>query len=94
MYGANLSVSRANTLGLRVAAVLAVAMALTQVIDYQFLDLRFRALDSNTHMSVFGALSLLANAVAVALAISLAVRVRNRELVILSGAWPRCSLCE
>ena len=36
-------------------------------------------------MSIFGAVSLLANAVALALAISLAVRARNRELVILSG---------
>jgi hypothetical protein len=70
--------------GLGVAAVLAVAAALAQVIDYQFFDLRFRALDSNTHMSVFGAASLLANAVVVALAISLAARARNRELVILS----------
>ena len=36
-------------------------------------------------MSIFGAVSLLANAVALALAISLAVRARNREMVILSG---------
>ena len=85
MVGANLSAGRANTLGLGVAAVLAVATALAQVIDYEFFDLRLRALDSNTHMSIFGAVSLLANAVAVALAISLAVRARNREMVILSG---------
>ena len=84
MYGANLPTTRA-TLGLRVAAVLAVAMALAQVIDYQFFDLRLRALDSNTHMSIFGAVSLLANAAALALAISLAVRARNRETAILSG---------
>lgn len=85
MYRANLSAGRANTLGLGVAAALAVATALAQVVNYQFFDLRLRALDSNTHMSVFGAVSLLANALAVALAISLAVRTRNREMVILSG---------
>ena len=85
MDGANLSAGRANTLGLGVAALLAVATALAQVINYEFFDLRLRALDSNTHMSIFGAVSLLANAVALALAISLAVRARNREMVILSG---------
>ena len=37
-----MSAGRANTLGLGVAAVLAVATALAQVIDYQFFDLRFR----------------------------------------------------
>ena len=77
--------ARANTIGLGVAAVLAVATALAQVINYEFFDLRLRALDANTHMSIFGAVSLLANAVAVALAISLAVRTRNREIIILSG---------
>ena len=85
MRGANLSVARANTIGLGVAAVLAVATALAQVINYEFFDLRLRALDANTHMSIFGGVSLLANAVAVALAISLAVRTRNREIIILSG---------
>ena len=81
----NLPAGRANTLGLGVAALLAVATALAQVINYEFFDLRLSALDSNTHMSIFGAVSLLANAVAVGLAISLAVRARNREMVILSG---------
>ena len=85
MDGENLAAGRANTLGLGVAALLAVATALAQVINYQFFDLRLRALDANTHMSIFGAVSLLANAVALALAISLAVRARNRKLVILSG---------
>jgi len=85
MHGANPSRSRATTLGLCLAVVLAVAAALAQIIDYRFFDLRFRALDSNTHMSIFGAASLLANAVAVGLAISLAVRARSRELVILSA---------
>jgi len=80
------SPQRATTVGLRVAALLAVATAVAQLIDYEFFDLRLRALDSNTHLSIFGAVSLLANAMAVALAISLAVRVRNRETVMLSGA--------
>jgi hypothetical protein len=65
--------------------VLAVGTALAQVIDYQFFDSGLRALDANTHRSIFGAVSLLANAVAVALAILLAVRARNRELIILSA---------
>ena len=76
--------SRANALGLGVATVLAVATALAQVINYEFFDLRLRAVDPNTHMSIFGAISLLANAVAVTLVISLAFRARNREMVILS----------
>jgi hypothetical protein len=82
----NASPDRVNSVGLGVAVSLAVATAVAQLIDYQFFDLRLRALDSNTHRSIFGAVSLLANMVAVALAISLAVRARNRETVILSGA--------
>ena len=85
MDSENLSAGRATTLGFGVAATLAVVTALAQVINYHFFDLRLGALDSNTHMSIFGAVSLLANAAALALAIALAVRTRNRELVVLSG---------
>ena len=77
-----------------VAALLAVATAVAQFINYHFFDLRLRALDSNTHMSIFGVVSLLANAVVVALAISLAVRARNREMPILSGALTVMLACE
>jgi hypothetical protein len=84
--GVNTSADRATKLGVAVAASLAVATAVAQLVDYHFFDLRLKALDSNTHLSVFGVASLLANAVAVGLAISLAARGRNRELLLLSGA--------
>ncbi len=73
------------TFGVYCAGILALATAIAQVIDYGLFDLRIRALNSNTHASVFGAVSLLANAVAVAVAIALAARVRDLERGILAG---------
>jgi hypothetical protein len=77
---------RVVTAAIRLAAVLALALAVAQFVDYGVFDLRIRALNSNTHASVFGAVSLIVNLAAVSLAISLAARVRSRALLLLAGA--------
>ena len=51
-------------LGLVLTAVVVLAQAITQWIDFRFFDLRIRILDSGHHASVFGAASLLAQAMA------------------------------
>lgn len=50
------------------AGALAVANAVAQAVDFGFFDLRYQALNSNTHASLFGAVSILACALAVAAA--------------------------
>jgi hypothetical protein len=62
--------------GLLVTAMMVVAQAASQLIDFLFFDLRLRAIDSNHHASVFGAASLLAQASAGA---AIAVRVASSE---------------
>ena len=78
--------SRAITLAIRTAAVLAIALAVAQIVDYGVFGLRVQALNSNTHASVFGAVSLVAEAVVVVAAFLLARRVRSREQVVLACA--------
>jgi hypothetical protein len=68
------------------AILLAGAAALAQILDYGVFELRIRALNSDTHSSVFGGVSLLATAAAVAAAVALAVRMRDLERIALVGA--------
>jgi hypothetical protein len=67
------------------AVALAGAATVAQILDYEVFDLRIRALNSNTHASVFGGVSLLATAAALAAAVALAVRARDLEQVALVG---------
>jgi hypothetical protein len=48
--------------GASVAVAAALALVVSQIIDFTVFDLRIRALDSDTHRSIFGVLSLLAQA--------------------------------
>lgn len=57
-----LAMERVILIGVSVAIVGAVALIASQCIDFAVLDLRVRALDSDTHRSVFGVISLLAQA--------------------------------
>jgi hypothetical protein len=68
------------------AIVLSAALAVTQAIDFGVFDLRFRSLDSNTHASVFGIVSLLACAFAVIFSAIFAKRTHGAVPAILSGA--------
>jgi Concanavalin A-like lectin/glucanases superfamily len=86
LYGAHPLPDRANVAAVGVAVSLVVATSVTQFIDYRLFDLRLKALDSNTHVSIFGAVSLLANAIVVALAIAFAVRARRRQTLVLAAA--------
>ena len=52
--------------GLLLTAAVVFAQTASQWIDFHFFDLRLRALDSGHHLSVFGAASILAQAVAAA----------------------------
>ena len=52
--------------GLLLTAAVVLAQMASQWIDFHFFDLRLRALDSGHHLSVFGAASILAQAVAAA----------------------------
>ena len=54
------------TAGLLLTAAVVFAQTASQWIDFHFFDLRLRVLDSDHHGSVFGALSILAEAVAAA----------------------------
>jgi hypothetical protein len=56
--------ARVITVGLLLTAMLVVAQAASQWIDFRAFDLRLRVLDSDHHASVFGALSILAQAAA------------------------------
>jgi hypothetical protein len=68
------------------ATLLACSAALAQIVDYGLLDMRIRALNSNTHASIFGGISLLASAAALAAAVALARRARDAERVVLALA--------
>jgi hypothetical protein len=68
-----------DVLAIGAAILLASAAALAQLLDYAVFDLRIRVLDSNTHASIFGGVSLLATTAAFAAAVALAVRARDRE---------------
>jgi hypothetical protein len=57
-----------------VTAVLAIAATVGHLVDYAAFDFRIRALDTNTHASVFGALSLVALAASFAAAAITAVK--------------------
>lgn len=67
------------------ALLLSAAAALAQVLNYAIFNLGVRALNSNTHVSIFGGLSLLATALGAAAAVALALRSRELERVTLSG---------
>lgn len=66
------------TAGLLLAAAVVFAQTASQMIDFRIFDLRLRVLDSNHHASLFGVISILAQAVA-AMAIGLRV-VSSRRL--------------
>ncbi len=68
------------------AIVLSAALAVTQAIDFGVFDLRFRSLNSNTHASIFGIVSLLACAFAVIFSAIFAKRTHSAVPAILSGA--------
>jgi hypothetical protein len=72
------------TFGVWCALVLATATAAAQFVDYGVFDLRLRALDSNTHASIFGVVSLVANLAAVLVATLLAGRTRTLEHILLA----------
>ena len=72
-----------RTLALWCASLLALATAVAQFVDYRVYDLRYRTLDSNTHASIFGAISLLASGIAVIAAILLAERRRTTSSILL-----------
>ena len=67
--------------GLLLTAAVILAQTASQWIDFHFFDLRVRALDSGHHLSVFGAASILAEAVAAA-----AIALRGVSMQRL--AWP------
>lgn len=58
--------TRVITAGLLLAATVVFAQTASQVIDFRIFDLRLRVLDSDHHASVFGVMSILAQAVAAA----------------------------
>jgi hypothetical protein len=63
----------------RLALVLGLAECVAQFLDYGVLDLKFAALDSDTHLSVFGVVSLLGLALAaLAVLLLLGSRVSGR----------------
>jgi hypothetical protein len=62
------------TYGTVVTVVLAIAATVGHLVDYAAFDFRIRALDTNTHASVFGILSLVALATAFAAAAITAAR--------------------
>lgn len=55
---------RVILIGLLVASLLVALLAASQLINYGLFDLRFPALDTDTHASIFGVMSLLAEAAA------------------------------
>jgi hypothetical protein len=63
----------------RLALVLGLAECVAQFLDYGVLDLKFAALDSDTHLSVFGVVSLALAALAVLLLLGSRVSGRARE---------------
>lgn len=63
---ATADVRRVIVLGLLATAVMVALLAATQLVDFGVFDLRIGALDTDTHASVFGAVSLLAQAAAAA----------------------------
>ena len=75
---------RTIILAIRAAFSLALATAVAQFVDYGVFDLRLQAFNSNTHASIFGAVSLIANAVAVVAALLLARQVRAKTLLVLA----------
>jgi len=71
--------------GLLLTAAVVVAQAASQWIDFRFFDLRLSVVDSDHHASVFGATSILAQAVAAA-AIGLRVVSTRRRDALLAAA--------
>jgi hypothetical protein len=65
------------TAGLLLTAAVVFAQTASQLIDFHFFDLRLRLLDSGHHLSVFGAASILAEAVAAAAIALRAVSMRR-----------------
>ena len=60
------SSTQVMTAGILLTAAVVFAQTAGQLIDFRFFDLRLRVLDSDHHASVFGALSILAEAGAAA----------------------------
>jgi hypothetical protein len=77
-----------STQVLAVGLVLSVAVVLAQTasqwIDFHFFDLRLRLLDSGHHLSVFGAASIMAEAVAAAAIALRGVSMRRRAWLLVS----------
>jgi hypothetical protein len=65
------------------AVVLSVGNVVAQLIDYRVLDLRYEFLNSNTHASIFGVVSLLACAMAVAASFAVARKAGRLEALAL-----------
>lgn len=71
--------------GVAAAILLSASAAIAQFIDYGVFDLRIQALDADTHVSVFGAISLLALLVAIFAAVvdaGIAVDRRSHRVVL------------
>ena len=77
------------TAGILLTAAVLFAQTASQLIDFRFFDLRLRVLDSDHHASVFGALSILAEAVAAA-AIGLRAVSGGARLGFSSLRWSAC----
>ena len=86
---ARLGALRSRTIiavGLALTVAVVVAQTASQVIDFVFFNLRLRAIDSDHHASVFGAASLLAQALAAAaIALRIASSSHRRPWLILAG---------
>jgi hypothetical protein len=81
------SSSRTLILGtIALAIALSIGNAVAQTVDFGFFDLRYQALNSNTHASIFGALSLAACLTAVGTTILLARRQGGTANVVLAVA--------
>jgi hypothetical protein len=66
---ADVMTTRVIVVGLLAAGVMVACLAATQLIDYGVFNLRFRRLDSDYHLSVFGVVSLLAQVMVAAASI-------------------------
>ena len=71
-----MAAARIITAGLLLTAALVFAQTASQLIDFHFFDLRLRVLDSGHHRSVFGVISILAEAAA---AVAIGMRAVSRR---------------
>ena len=73
------------TAGLLITAAVVSAQTASQLIDFRLLDLRLGVLDSDHHASVFGAISILAQAVAAAAIGLRAISMRRPALLLIAA---------